>query len=150
MRYIAILLLLTTISTSCGNTPNESVSDEKKELTEQEKEDRKMLIGPMMQLHDIAMEQMELMNTKREELSNLKANITDTALLQHITFVEERVTETEEMMMNWMRGYEEPDFKMPQDSALIYLEEKRMKIEEVYARMLEAINILDDAIARAQ
>ncbi|MCB0483388.1 MAG: hypothetical protein KDC37_02375, partial [Flavobacteriales bacterium] len=99
MRYIAILLLLTTISTSCGNAPNESVSDEKKELTEQQKEDLKMLIGPMMQLHDIAMEQMELMNTKREELSNLKANITDTALLQHITFVEERVTETEEMMM---------------------------------------------------
>jgi hypothetical protein len=148
MKYLFLFITLSFLNYSCGDTHKPDT--DKPTITEQQKEERKQFISTMMSLHDESMIEMETMNNMREELSNLKKEVADEELLQLIDEVEARSAETEEMMMNWMRNYEEPADTTGQEAALQYLEQKRFEIQEVHARMLEAKNILNDAIERSK
>lgn len=148
MKYLYLLITGAMLVLSCGQDTEKKL--EENAISEQQLEERRAMIQTMMNLHDEAMEKMEQLNAKREELSTLKTNIKDSEILTHVQTVESRVAEAEEMMMKWMREYEEPAKDTPQEKAIQYIEQKRFEIQEVHARMLEGLHILDDAIARSK
>ena len=127
MKYYLVSLLAIFLLVSC--TENR----QKKEEEELEKE--------VLSIHDEVMPQMGEVARLRDELEKRKENL-DSLATEQAAIIDELITqlsEANESMMDWMRDYSADFSNMRHDEIMDYLDEQRMRVEDVQSKIKKAI-----------
>jgi len=140
---VFLLLILTTIASSC-NSPK-STSEEVAEEPKSEGEIQDELYQEVIKVHDVGMLKMQtIMNLKTmaiQEADSLR-ELGDESLAERIETLEQMQVTLEEAnnsMMVWMRAFRPVTDTVSYEQAMDYLRSEQDKIAEVNDRMDQAI-----------
>ncbi len=123
------LFFLALVLASCAPSPEKKVE---------------VLQTEVLALHDSAMAKMGDLYSRRKELAYLKDSVVvqDTLARRSLTNGISDLVRADERMMQWMHGYKSPEGKVP-DEALSYLQQEKVKIEEVRRAIAQSLRSAD-------
>lgn len=113
--------------------------------TEQKKDERKELGKTVMKIHDEVMPKMDEIYQLQKKLDVVLVEVeadsvlSDAIPMEVVREVLKNLEAANEGMMGWMRGYKYPKDDMAQEEAMKYLNNEKVKIEEVGKNTNDAI-----------
>ena len=136
--YLVIILLSTLVGFGCSDV---------------EKKDQNILKKEVIAVHDEVMPHLQTLEEYKEKLHKIEEALVngDTSnsapVVSKIQDMTKELGRSSEAMMNWMRSYQH---QLPEDmehtAVMEYLNEEKVKINEVKDRILNSMNAADSLI----
>ncbi len=145
MKTLSKILLISLVSfvVACGSSEQAKDKSDlyEKEIIPIEQNDNDKLMAEVMAIHDEVMPEMGSIRRTRKALLDKLENTTDDEVGKVLQDQADKLDESHEAMMVWMRQFNPNQDEGVSDSAYhIYLQEQKLKMIEVRDLMVNSLN----------